>query len=273
MNTFGMTERIKAFIKRRPLLFRSVEAAIHVFSYGRFLALSLLCAPLWFFLFPPKSVAVYTCIFGGKDRLKDPLPFPWQKRSVDFICFTDDENMKSDRWEVRKVDLIDGDPALTTRYYKILAHEVLPPGYEYSIWEDATHTLRVDPRWLLFRFLRKNPLALFPHPWRSCIYEEAKRCLRDGLGGAGRVEAQMKRYKEEGYPENNGLASCGVILRRHNRERVRELMENWFREVKEASSRDQLSFNYVCWKSGCAYTTIKGQIFRNPYFAYEPHIK
>ena len=51
MNMSGIMKKIKAFIKRHALLLRSVEAVIHVFSYGRFLILSLFCAPLWFFLF------------------------------------------------------------------------------------------------------------------------------------------------------------------------------------------------------------------------------
>jgi len=30
------------------------------------------------------------------------------------------------------------------------------------------------------------------------------------------IEAQLKRYKAEGYPKNAGMAETGIILRKHN---------------------------------------------------------
>jgi len=249
---------------------RLVEALIHAFNYTRYLALSVVMTPLWFILFRPKSIVVYTCVFGGRDKLKDPMPFPFQGRFVDLVCFTDDDSVVSRKWQVRKVDIGGRSPALATRYYKILPHEVFPE-YRYSIWEDATHTLRADPRWLVFRFLRKSALAVFSHPWRSCVYKEAEKCLEYGLDDADVIRSQMKRYREEGYPENNGLATCTVMLRRHNDTEVRELMGTWYDDVKNASSRDQLSFDHACWKKGFSYAKIRGQVYRNPYFAYEPH--
>ena len=35
---------------------------------------------------------------------------------------------------------------------------------------------------------------------------------------------------------------------------VKELMDEWWNEVKSMSRRDQLSFNYVCWKKDFQYS-------------------
>ena len=38
-------------------------------------------------------------------------------------------------------------------------------------------------------------------------------------------------------------------------ERVENVMETWWEEVLNGSKRDQLSFNYSCWKNDFVYDT------------------
>ncbi len=59
------------------------------------------------------------------------------------------------------------------------------------------------------------------------------------------VALQMSRYREQGHPEHAGLIAAGMMLRRHHEPRLREVMEQWFEEVRQYSHRDQLSFNVI----------------------------
>jgi hypothetical protein len=72
----------------------------------------------------------------------------------------------------------------------------------------------------------------------------------------------MEKYKSLNYPVNNGLASCGIIFRKHT-SKIAEFNEAWWNEITKHSRRDQLSFNYVMhnWKHG--YQELNGHISNN----------
>ena len=61
------------------------------------------------------------------------------------------------------------------------------------------------------------------------------------------MNAQVDRYKAEGYPARNGMIGSGILIRKRNT-RVVQLMKLWNKEVQEYSHRDQLSFNYCLSK-------------------------
>ena len=54
----------------------------------------------------------------------------------------------------------------------------------------------------------------------------------------------------EGLPENAGLIEANVLIRRHNNPLIRELMEDWWEQLRVHGRRDQISFPYVAWKHG-----------------------
>lgn len=83
---------------------------------------------------------------------------------------------------------------------------------------------------------------------RHCIYDEAEMCKRLHKDSAVVIDAQMSRYRNEGYPVKAGMIESGVILRKHNDPRCKALCNMWAAEVMKHSRRDQLSFNYICWK-------------------------
>ena len=51
-------------------------------------------------------------------------------------------------------------------------------------------------------------------------------------------------------PENYGLVQTNIMVRKHNDQYCKDLMEKWWSELKDYSHRDQLSFNYALWKVG-----------------------
>lgn len=97
--------------------------------------------------------------------------------------------------------------------------------------------------------LDETPLYTRIHPGRNCIYDEAKAVVMLGKAPKSSVNEIVERYRAEGYPEHIGLAETCVLLRRHNYPRCRLIDEAWATEILLHSHRDQLSFNYVCWKN------------------------
>jgi glycosyltransferase involved in cell wall biosynthesis len=213
-------------------------------------------------------VVVYTAIHGGKDALREARSFP----GVDYVCFSDDASLRPRTWKMVVARNGSDDPRMRAKVYKILPHRYFPD-HEYSIWVDGTHVPVVDPRYLVLRYLGTNDIALFRHPLRHCLYDEMQACLTQNKGGPQDIRRQRDRYLAEGYPSNNGLATCTVILRRHHSPHVIPAMEEWWEEITRYSARDQLSFNYVTHRRGLAYSVIPGHVYNNHYFRFAPHGK
>ena len=63
------------------------------------------------------------------------------------------------------------------------------------------------------------------------------------------VTSVQNKYNRENFPDDNGLAECCLIIRKHNEFNCINFMNNWFNEINLNSHRDQLSFNYILWKN------------------------
>ena len=211
-------------------------------------------------------VVVYTAIFGSKDKLKEVRRYP----GIDYVCFTDDENLKSRSWTIKKIDAPSIDPRKNAKIYKILPHRFFS-NYEYSLWIDGTHIPTIDIRFLVHKFLVKDDIALFSHPARRCIYEEMQACVKCNKDDAEIIKKQEAKYQRENYPEMNGLAACTVILRRHNAPQIKKTMEDWWREIEQYSIRDQLSFNYVAHRNNLKYAVLPGDVYDNYFFTCTEH--
>ena len=211
------------------------------------------------------NVVIYTAVFGGYDTL-EPTKFP-------SICLTDGSIPVPPRWEYQIVLGLGGTKQMS-RYCKILAHELFPQA-DYSIYMDGSVSQVIAPRKAIERFLKTSDIAVFPHPDRLCVYDEGKEVLRQRKATPTDVNAQLTRYRREGYPKRNGLANCCVIIRRHTPE-IEELNKFWWKEYLKGAPRDQLSFDYICWKLGIKYGKIgPGNPFTRdcPHFTRIPHRK
>ena len=192
---------------------------------------------------------VYTCITGEYDDLDTPS---FINGDFDYICFTNTSGMTSNVWDIRPM------PAETEglsqvkmqRYVKINAHKILSK-YDVSIWVDGSVAIKGDLDKLLDKYVTNSDKAIFvpTHPKRDCIYDEAKAVIATRKDKAEIVNPIMDRYKAEGFPAHYGLLQSNILIRKHNDENCIKLMDAWYSELKENSHRDQLSFNYVCWKN------------------------
>ena len=210
-------------------------------------------------------IVVYTCITGGYDSLSAPKKTP----GVDYICFTDNENMVANGWELRPMpdDVKDLSPIKQQRMVKVLAHKYLPD-YDISIWVDGSVDVKDDVKEFLNGMIYTGYSIFIPtHPSRDCIYKECVAVKAIKKDTSDLPDKQMKKYKAEGYPEKNGLVQSNIMVRWHNNEDCIEVMEAWAKEIREFSHRDQLSFNYALWKTkATCFKAIDKRTCNSKYF-------
>lgn len=219
------------------------------------------------------SKVIYTSIFGNQHGL---IPQP-KLPGFDYICFTDQDDLKAEPWKVVQVQAqFPDDLTRSNRYIKILAHKFVNQ-YDTSIYIDANFLIIGNLNQIIDEYLSSHTMAVFNHAHtipdnRNCIYQEAEAIndLREkgiyNKASAAEVEKHINFLKSEHYPKNNGLIKGGFLLRKHNSEDVQKLMEDWWFMIENFSKRDQMSFNYVAWKNDFEFNFINRDIRRgNPY--------
>lgn len=201
------------------------------------------------------DLVVYSAIFGGKDKYKEP-----PAGNYEVVLLTDEKVKASSHVRVVQIPLL-GDPRRMSRRYKMLSHVYFPCA-EYTLWMDGSiEALGIDIRAEVIKYLANADLAAFKHTLRKCTYEEAEACIGFKLEDEDRIQKQMARYRNEGLPADLGLVESGVLFRR-NTEGIKRFNEIWHEELKNESNRDQLSFYYSMRKSGVKFTQIGESIRR-----------
>ncbi|MCG8326118.1 MAG: DUF616 domain-containing protein [Chitinophagales bacterium] len=206
-------------------------------------------------------IALYTAIFGPYDDLK-PQP---HIEEVDYICFTDQE-IKNRQYKLINCPAFDKDPVRSSRYFKLLPHLFLPD-YEISIWHDASiqfYSYDIISR--LRQVLdKKSSLAVLGHPYRNCIYEEAKWCINNNKDAVPFIKKTVSILHKSEYPKHHGLAVCGLIARKHHDPVIIAFSNSWWTFYQQNSRRDQLSFNFIAWKKKLPFSYLPINIYENEY--------
>lgn len=185
---------------------------------------------------------VYTSNIGGYDCFNDGN---LRNKEIDYIYFTDNRDIKSKTWDVIYVDNLYNNNNKTSKYYKILAHDMIHE-YKSSIWIDSCiYDIKTDFEHY-FHLLNKYDLVIHKHPDRNCIYKEAEACIKMKKDNKDIIENQIRDYKMIQYPKNNGLFWCGFMAKNHNK--LFNFFELWWNEIQNYSKRDQLSFPVVFFK-------------------------
>lgn len=191
---------------------------------------------------------VYTCISGNYDTLQDP---EFVTEGFDYICFTD-QSFTSKVWEIKPIpeELNGLSQVKRQRNIKINAHKYLSD-YDFSVWVDANIVLKGDINKYVEENCNEKDTVLYigEHPQRDCIYKEGEVCIKLKKDTKENINLQLDVYRKEGFPEHYGLPQSCIILRYHNDESCKRLMESWWEQVEKYSHRDQLSFSYVLWKN------------------------
>lgn len=214
------------------------------------------------------KICVYTCITGDYDDLRE---ISQKEKNVDYICFTNNKNIKSKTWKIIYIDQDGLDNQRLSRKIKMLGHPVINDNYDISVWMDASVVFKRSVKEFVNKYLKKHSFAAFKHSYRNCIYEEAKECLRLRKDKKENVLKIINFLETENYPKNNGLCEMTVFIKKHNDKKVIETMNLWFDIVCNYSKRDQLSFMYCVWKTGLKIDIINLSVWDNEWFVANKH--
>lgn len=201
------------------------------------------------------KIVCYTCITGNYDKLHEPQVVP---KDIDFVCFTNNPNLKSNIWKIRPIpsELENLSQVKKQRVIKICPHKYLGE-YDVSIWIDGNIIVTGDLTKFVAQYdLQKYSFYTRKHPERCCVYDEFVACRRYKKETREMTNKLCERYKNEKFPVKYGLAETSLILRLHNNEDCKKLCDEWAKELMLNSHRDQLSFNYVCWKLNATYGVL-----------------
>lgn len=192
------------------------------------------------------KLVVYTAIFGGVDDLKIPAEHV-REPDVDYVCFTDNKDLRSDFWDIRYGSCENEDPRMNAKQYKILPHFYLPH-HELSIWIDGSAEIINPLGPFVVQNLSYSPIAMCHHPKLDCVYEEAAYYFMGWRSQRYRVMEQVESYEKEGLIPHFGLLMGGMIIRRHMEEVCIDVMDNWWREIRTWTIQDQVSLGYLLWR-------------------------
>lgn len=221
------------------------------------------------------KIIVFSANFGDYDNFYEPKIID---KNVRYILFTDNKYYNSKIWEISHSDFIDSSLSLRkkARFIKLNPHLILPE-HDVSIWVDFCFKPKFDNAEKLLNdisFGDKN-IMCYKHSERICTYDESSIIKSRKLDDISVVENQMKKYKNEGFPEKCGLFETGFLVRKNNEE-TKKLNDFWWGEVIKHSGRDQLSQMYSSWKTGVkieSITTDKS-VYKNRYLDPKiPHLK
>lgn len=218
------------------------------------------------------SVSIYTANMGGHDD--PPRRQAPQDVEVDWWYITDDPSVDpGPPWRVLRADGLYGDPNLDAKWWK--CHPITAG--DHAIWIDANMeitspsfareavealyprrtvaaTVPATVTWDDGTRVNVAPdpvLAVWQHPRRDCIYDEARATIGPERQGDkyddAALLAQVDRYRAEGHPEHAGLYACGTVVWTPDAWPVGRA---WMDECVEWTPQDQLSFPVVCRRLG-----------------------
>lgn len=214
---------------------------------------------------------VYTCVFGGYDRVFPPLH---GDPSLDHVLVTDDPKLRVKGWRTHAVPASRfATPKAANLYYRALIHRELP-GYDGALYVDGNIRLLGPSAAFIAPFMASGAaLGLYPHPLRQTVASEAQACLQQGkLANPDALHAERAFQTSEGFPDDQGLMESGILLKNHKAPGLDAAMALWWEQFERFGTRDQISLPYVLWKSEVS-VQWHDHSFRdpNPYFGLYPH--
>lgn len=206
-----------------------------------------------------------TCIYGAYDQPKPHVDHP---AVSEWLCYTDNAELVADDWTVIYAPLNFANPRLNAKWWK--TH--LPLGDDGRVlWLDGS-VIVIDPGYIdeVIRCLDLAPLAMFRHPDRDCIYDEAyvSSLMTKYIGHD--VGAQVEFYRRiYGWPAHAGLWASTTFGARPGE--IADFGAAWFSHNELLTYQDQLSLPVLLERYGITPEPIKGDLWRNDWFRLARH--
>ena len=234
-----------------------------------------------------KKIAIITAIYGNYDNIKEQNIN--NKADVDWYCFTDNTDMKSDQWTIittpyhlnstkyeyknsyhnvsdKKIYNM-----MSAKYYKLKNHEIdILQKYDYIIWIDGSITLRPNFINNVLKNIIDNDyeLASFKHSERNNINDEVKLSLTMDKYKTQDLNTQYQFYLQDGFNDNIGLFENTIIIRKKT-ERINNIFDMWWIHNLKYSYQDQISYPYVLWKlNEIPDYVIQENVFNNTEYSF-----
>ena len=209
---------------------------------------------------------VYCAITGGYDALNEPT---FVTGNVDYVLLTDTdecENVDSN-WKTIKLENPQGLSApMLARWAKTHPFELFPD-YDWSVWVDGKLRIKGDIREYISTYKRENGMICFPHYTAKTIIDEASYIIQHKKADPKDLQKQMEDYYNGGYINKGYIVETAVLARDHHDEQLKKVMDDWWSELCTYNHhRDQMSFDYVCWKNGYDYDLNDLLVYGNPWF-------
>jgi len=212
-------------------------------------------------------ICVYTCITGDYDLLHE-IDNP--EDGIDYYCFTNNHTIKSKTWKVIYITNDNLSDHQLSRQIKMLGHPILKK-YDISLWMDASVIWDEKISLFIQNYLGEASFAAFKHSMRNNVMDEARECIRIRKDNPDNIKKAVNFLSSESFPDNVGLHEMTVFIKRHNDCSVQKAMKLWSTLNKQYSKRDQLTFDYVIWKTKLSISTIELNVWNNEYFHTTHH--
>ncbi len=196
-------------------------------------------------------LAVLTSLFGSHEPLRSLTERELAYKSeVDFIAYVDREYPTCEGWTQIISPVFSSDQVYgyrrSAKLPKILP-QFVQPDYDAYLWIDSCQIPNINPQELYETYLKGHDLALFSHPYRDCLYEEAKVCANIPLDFPQTIQDQVNFYSQVNLPKNYGLYELACFMMTNNNT-TKELSLIWWEQVCRYSSRDQISFPFSLFR-------------------------
>ena len=213
---------------------------------------------------------VYSVITNNYDELHE-IKF---KSNLRFICFTDNKDLKVKGWETIFFQIKNSKNFNENRKIKMFPNKYLK-NFDQTLYIDGNIRVKKDPEPLFDKYLKNNFLVISKHPFRDCLYEEAKFIKFSKKLNKEEINAldnQIKSYYLKGMPKHFGLWENNIILRKNNHPQNVIVSKLWWEEYSKGVKRDQVSFPFIIWlrkiNIGIFCETPR---INNTFFEYELH--
>lgn len=102
------------------------------------------------------SLVIYTVITGGKDALSEDM----NTKGAHAVCFTDNPDLKSEKWEIILIPSLYKDVRRDSRTVKMLPHIYFPEA-TYSLYCDGNIICKIPLQRLIDEWLEEtdNPVC------------------------------------------------------------------------------------------------------------------
>lgn len=220
-----------------------------------------------------KNYVIYTFVqeYGELPKIKN------FDNDAEYVCFTTDERVYGNRtktypWKIFKVNEIVEAlefPKLDKKikqFFQINPH-LFFKNYNVSVYIDSNIVYDIEPSTQEYIRLMdpKHFILALNSCENDCSYRELIKQYKAGLMNKETFEEILQLFSWYRYPKNNGLIEPTIIIRKHNDERTKLVMNKWWNFIFKYKVSEKLLFNLAIWYFKYAYSYIPANLFYKKY--------